>query len=201
MMTLMLLNRVEKALMNNPVRSMAQRWFEAPRLAAMAGRRPCARALEIGCGRGVGTELIFDVFGASRVDAFDLDPEMVNLARSRLARHGSKVRLWQGDVEHIDAPNEAYDAVFDFGIVHHVPRWRAAIAEVARVLAPGGRFYVEEVLRDLIHHPFWRRVLDHPMDDRFDARTFARGLEAAGLHVVAERGLFDQFAWFVAEKV
>ena len=37
--------------------------------------------------------------------------------------------------------------MFDFGIIHHVPQWRRALAEVARVLKPGGRFYAEEVLR------------------------------------------------------
>jgi hypothetical protein len=77
----MLLNAVEKALMNNPVRAMAQRWFEAPRLRAMGGAAHGARALEVGCGRGVGTELVLDVFGAAQVDAFDLDPDMVARAR------------------------------------------------------------------------------------------------------------------------
>ena len=66
----MLLNTVEKALMNNPVRAMSQRWFEAPRLRAMGGAAPGARALELGCGCGVGTELVLDVFGARHVDAF-----------------------------------------------------------------------------------------------------------------------------------
>ena len=196
----MLLNTVEKALMNNPVRAMSQRWFEAPRLRAMGGAAPGARALELGCGCGVGTELVLDVFGARHVDAFDLDPQMVELARARLAPHGSRVRIWQGDAEHIDAPDATYDAVFDFAIVHHVPDWRGALSEVARVLKPGGRFYGEEVLRALIHHPLWRRLLEHPMHDRFDAKEFADGLESVGLRVAARRELLDQIAWFVAKK-
>jgi ubiquinone/menaquinone biosynthesis C-methylase UbiE len=196
----MLLNTVEKALMNNPARAMLQRWFEAPRLRAMGGAAQGARALEVGCGRGIGTELVLDVFGAARVDAFDLDPHMVDLARERLAARGPSVRIWQGDAEHIDAPDATYDAVFDFAIVHHIPDWRGALWEVARVLKPGGRFYGEEVLRAFIHHPLWARVLDHPMHDRFDAAGFAEGLEHAGLRVAAQRELFGQVAWFVAEK-
>jgi ubiquinone/menaquinone biosynthesis C-methylase UbiE len=196
----MLLNTVEKALMNNPVRAMSQRWFEAPRLRAMGGAAPGARALELGCGCGVGTELVLDVFGARHVDAFDLDPQMVELARARLAPHGSRVRIWQGDAEHIDAPDATYDAVFDFAIVHHVPDWRGALSEVARVLKPGGRFYSEEVLRALIHHPLWRRLLEHPMHDRFNSKDFADGLESVGLRVAARRELLDQIAWFVAKK-
>ena len=73
----MLLNRIETAMMNNPLRAALQRHFEAPRLRAMGGALPGARVLEVGCGRGVGTGLILDLFQAEHVDAFDLDPAMV----------------------------------------------------------------------------------------------------------------------------
>jgi ubiquinone/menaquinone biosynthesis C-methylase UbiE len=196
----MLLNSIEKAMMNNPVRAAVQRGFEASRLLDMGGRIDGKRALEIGCGRGVGTEIILERFGAARVDAFDLDPHMVELARSRLGRHGERVRLWAGDAEHIDAPDGSYDAVFDFGIVHHIPSWRAALAEITRVLAPGGRLYAEEVMRSFIHNPVWRRLLDHPMEDRFDHEQFRTALEDAGLRVVDTRTLSPWFGWFVAER-
>lgn len=196
----MLLNRAEKLMMNNPVRAAVQRAVEAPRLLAMGGRMRGGRALEIGCGRGVGTELILERFGADRVDAFDLDPDMVARARRRLASYGDRVRLWTGDAERIDAEDGTYDAVFDFGIVHHIPRWRAALGEVHRVLRPGGTFVGEEVLRAFILHPVWRRVLDHPLEDRFDADELRRGLEHAGFRVREVRALLDSFAWFIAEK-
>ena len=196
----MLLNAIEKAMMNNPVRAALQRHFEARRLLAMGGPVRGGRALEIGCGRGVGTELVLDVFGAARVDAFDLDPDMVERAHRRLIPRGDRVKLWVGDATSIDAPDGKYDAVFDFGIVHHVPRWRDALREVHRVLRPGGRFYAEEVLVAFIHHPLWARLLDHPMEDRFDAPTFRGALEENGLRVLDQRALFDQAAWWVAEK-
>ncbi len=196
----MLLNRVEKAMMNNPVRAAIQRRFEARRLLAMGGRMRGGDALEIGCGRGVGTELVLEVFGAERVDAFDLDPNMVDLARQRLSSRGDRVRLFVGDAEKIDAPDASYQAVFDFGIVHHVPHWRATLAEVFRVLRPGGRFYAEEVLAKFIHSPIWRRLLDHPMHDRFDTPTFVHALRESGFEVRETRELFGCFAWFVADK-
>ncbi len=192
----MLLNRVETALMNNPVRAAVQRHFEARRLLDMGGGLRGGRALEIGCGRGVGTVLILEVFGASAVDAFDLDPRMVAQARARL--RGSPARLWVGDATAINVPEATYDAVFDFGIVHHVQDWRRAVAEVHRVLKPGGRLYAEEVLRPAITMTRW--ILEHPRTDRFDAAGFGRELQAAGLDLVATRKLGPWFAWFVARK-
>lgn len=197
----MLLNRVEKWMMNNPARAAVQRHFEARRLLAMGGPLPHgAHALEVGCGRGVGAELLFERFGAARVDAFDLDPQMVGLARERLARFGDRARVWVGNATDIDAADGSYDAVFDFGIVHHVPEWRDAVAEIARVLRPGGRLYSEEILASFILHPVWRRVLAHPTHDRFDASTFVGALEGAGLRSIAERSLYDHVVWVVADK-
>ncbi len=186
--------------MNNPIRASIQRHFEARRLLRMGGRMRGGRALELGCGRGVGTELILDLFGADSVDAFDFDPRMVTLARRRLAPRGPRARVWVGDATAICVPDGTYEAVFDFGIVHHIPHWRGAVAEVHRVLKPGGLFYSEEVLRRFIVHPVTRRLLEHPVDDRFDSPGFVQELKASGLEPFATKVLWGSFAWFAARK-
>ena len=196
----MLLNRVEKALMNNPVRSAVQRQIEARVLKELGGTMQGGTALEIGCGRGVGASVILDTFGAEFVDAFDLDPSMVQLARRRLAAESARVRLWVGDAEVIEAEDDTYDAVFDFGIIHHVPQWRVVLDEVHRVLKPGGRFYAEEVLKDFILHPVVRWLLEHPLTDRFTHEDFLAALSESGFRTVAERRLGNLFGWYVAVK-
>ena len=196
----MLLNRVEYMLMNNPVRAAIQRGFEAPRLLRMGGPLGGGAALEVGCGRGVGAELILDLFGAATVDAFDLDPSMVARARKRLRPRGARAHLWVGDVTAIAVPDSTYDAVFDFGIIHHVPNWRTALAEVRRVLKPGGRFYAEEVLRRFLAHPVTRALLEHPQQDRFDLYAFLEGLREAGLTPGASQRWGGSVAWFVAAR-
>ena len=197
----MLLNSFEKLAMNNPVRSAFQRHLEARRLLDLGGPLDGGRALEIGCGRGVGARLILELFNAGEVDAFDLDPEMVALAEGRLRGYGDRVRLWTGDATAIEAEDRSYDAVFDFGIIHHIPSWRRALAEVRRVLVPGGRFYCEEVYACFIRHPLWRTLLDHPQEDRFDHRGLREGLFEAGLRVVGEReGWGRWMGWFVATR-
>jgi ubiquinone/menaquinone biosynthesis C-methylase UbiE len=194
-----LLNSLEYALMNNPIRAVVQRRIEADRLLRLGGPVRGA-ALEIGCGQGVGAQLILDVFGADRVDAFDLDSRMIARAQSRLARRGGRARLWVGDVTRIPVPDESYDAVFDFGIIHHVPDWRRAVAEIARVLKDGGRFYAEEVLRPFIVHPLMRRLFAHPQIDRFDRAEFIAALRGVGLELLGSENLGEAFTWVVAER-
>lgn len=184
--------------MNNPVRAALQRHYEAPLLKKMGGPVSGGRVLEIGCGRGVGIELILDLFQAGRVDAFDFDPRMVARARARLQNRGPKVRLWVGDATAIPVAAATYDAVFDFGIIHHIPEWRLALHEVKRVLKPGGRFYAEEMLARFINHPVARALLDHPRIDRFDAATFGSGLAEAGLQLQQTKQLLGSVAWFTA---
>jgi ubiquinone/menaquinone biosynthesis C-methylase UbiE len=179
----MILNAVEKALMNNPVRATLQRHYEAPILEKLGGRVAGGRVLEVGCGRGVGTEIILSRFGADHVDAFDLDADMVERARRRLAGFGDRVRLSLGDATAIAAEDSSYDAVFDFGIIHHVPDWRSAVREVSRVLRPGGRFFFEEVTQHALARWSYRRFLDHPTEDRFSGTDFVAEVERSGFRV------------------
>jgi len=183
----MLMNRIETAVINSALRRGLQHFYEAPLLARLGGRIAGGRALEAGCGSGQGTRLILDKFGAARVDAFDLDPAMVDRARRRLARYGSgRVRLAVGSVTDlraaVGAQDASYDAVFEFGIIHHVEDWRAALAEIARVLRPGGRFFFEEVTATALARPPYRLLFDHPAEDRFTAGEF---LAECGRHSLA----------------
>lgn len=196
----MKLNRVEKALMNNPARAFLQRHYEARLLERLGGRPERARVLEVGCGRGVGTELILERWGAREVFAFDLDQDMVNRARRRLSSYPpDRLRLAVGDVTAIEAGDASFDAVVDFGILHHVPRWQAGVAEIRRVLRPGGRFYFEEVTSQALERRAYRVLFDHPAANRFSRVEFVDELERRGIVVganVVER-LFGDFIFGV----
>lgn len=180
----MKLNAIEKFLMNNPIRSFVQRKKEAAIFEELGGKAVGQKVLEIGCGRGVGTEIIFDRFGAAEVHAFDVDPEMVALARKRLTEYSTEeLRLFVGDAERLDVPENSYDAVFDFGIIHHIPHWQKTVKEVARVLKPGGKFYFEEVTREALNSWFYRTFLKHPTENRFSGDEFVAELEKNGIEV------------------
>jgi len=196
----MRLNRVEFALMNNPVRAAVQRRVEARRLLEMGGPMRGGTALEVGCGRGVGVEIILDLFGAEHVDAFDLDSRMVDRAHRRLRSRKEQIRLWTGDATSIPADEGTYHAVFDFGIIHHVPSWQDAIVEVGRVLRPRGRFYAEEVFGSVISRRSVQRLLKHPEHDRFNHDQFCAALTEAGLDLIASSQLWGAGGWFIADK-
>ena len=195
----MLLNLVEFGLMNNPVRAFIQRHFEAMRLLRMGGSARGGRALEVGCGRGIGVQIVLDKFHAASVDAFDLDPRMVLRARRRIPA-AAPVRLWVGDCTSIPVNNAVYDAVFDFGIIHHIPDWRAALAEISRVLKPGGKFYGEEALATFITHPVARLLLYHPQTDRFGLDEVQQAMPEFGLLPKLSESLGKSFGWFIAVK-
>jgi Methylase involved in ubiquinone/menaquinone biosynthesis len=174
----MKLNRLEKALMNNPLRSALQRHYEAPLLERLGGRTEGMRVLEVGCGRGVGTEIIFERFGAREVHAFDLDPEMVKQARLRLKGYSSaQLKLEVGDAANIMADDESFDAVFDFGIMHHVPQWQKAVSEIGRVLRRGGRFFFMEVTSQALNRASYRNLFMYPIENRFSKQGLVAELE------------------------
>ncbi len=115
----------------------------------------------------------------------------------RLKGFGSRVRLAQGSATDLrtafssfgggeGGADGSYDAVFDFGIIHHIPNWRDAIGEVSRVLRPGGRFFFDEVTAKALARPTCRWLFDHPQEDRFTAGQFIAELNRIGLRIGAE---------------
>lgn len=189
----MLMNRMEKAAVNNSARRALQRLYEVPTLLDLAGGplTPGSRAVEIGCGSGFGTRMILDRFHAAKVDALDLDAGMLARARRRLADRPDRVRLEVGDATDLKAAFSAedgtYDAAFDFAIIHHIPDWRSALAEIARVLKPGGVFVFDEVTAHALARPTYRKLFVHPEHDRFSADDFLAELPRHGLDVHGAR--------------
>ncbi len=151
----MIMNAVEMLLVNHPFRAMVQRWYEAPLFRKWAGRLDGRRVLEIGCGRGVGIEILLREFGAGQVCAIDLDPRQIRRARANLGgRASGRVVFAVANAERIPARTGYFDAVFSFGVLHHVEAWQIAIAEIGRVLKPGGLFLFGEATGEMLGRPF-----------------------------------------------
>jgi len=196
----MKLNFLERLFIISPIRPLLQKHLEARQLLKLGGPVPGAKALEVGCGPGGGIDLIYHLFGASSVDAFDVDPKMASLARQRQQQKKRILRLWVGNVRFMPVACARYDAVFNFGAIHHVKDWRAALGEIHRVLKPGGKFYCEEILSRYITHPIIGKLMDHPQEDRFDQRKFVDALQETGFQINSTRQMAELYLWVVATK-
>ena len=97
------------------------------------------RLLDVGTGTGRMIELLHARAGA--VTGIDRSPEMLRLARAKLGGVDG-VELRQGDVAALPLPPAAADTVVMHQVLHYLPAPDAAVAEAARVVAPGGRLLI-----------------------------------------------------------
>ncbi len=180
----MKMNFLESFVMNSFIRTWFLKNLEAPTLLELSGSLKDHAVLEIGCGQGVGTELLFNMFNAKKVMAMDIDLKMIRRAQKRLRNYDApKLILHAGDATNITTRDEMFDAVVNFSALHHVPQWQKAITEIARVLKPGGRFIFEEVTRQWIERWPNRLLFLHPKESRFTDLEFLQELEKNGLKV------------------
>lgn len=178
----MKLNLAERLLVNNSVRSMVQRRYEGPLLRRLGGTVKGGTVLEIGCGRGTGIELILQLFGAAHVCGIDLDPLQIERAWKQLqVKHDGRFMLMEGDAQELPFADASFDAVFDFGALHHVPDWQRGVSEIRRVLKPGGKFFFEEVTRAALKRWIYRSLFEHPAENRFSEAEFLEELMTCGM--------------------
>jgi 2-polyprenyl-3-methyl-5-hydroxy-6-metoxy-1,4-benzoquinol methylase len=73
---------------------------------------------------------------------------MLNIARSKLATAGLAATLETGDVRALRFGDGEFDCVTIQGLLHHLAEIEPCLRELARVLRPGGSFYISEPTRD-----------------------------------------------------
>ncbi len=170
------------------VRALVQRRVEAVRLHRLGGDVRGGRTLELGIGRrGTGLRLALDLFGAARADGIDRYPASVTACREAVPDLGERVHVEVGDATRLTAPDDSYDAVFGYHVLHHTGPWREVVREAARVLRPGGRFFSCEMTARIVDSRPLRAVSHHPADgDRPTPDGIAAACTDVGLTVVAQ---------------
>jgi SAM-dependent methyltransferase len=158
-----------------------------------AGRK----VLEIGVGLGADHQRFAEA-GAD-LTGIDLTPRAIEHVRRRLALFGLHSDLSTGDAERLAFADATFDVVYSWGVIHHSPETPRAVAEIHRVLKPGG------VARVMIYHTWslvgymlWvRYALLRLRPWTSLAQIYARYLESPGTKAYTcsqARAMFGRFA-------
>jgi SAM-dependent methyltransferase len=132
-------------------------WVEAPhplitraRLRQILDARPGERILEVGPGTGYYTLDVAEwVKPDGQVDILDLQQEMLDHTMRRAGERGlANVSPTEADATAMPYENGAFDAAYLVTVLGEVPDQDAALRELARVLRPGGRLVVGELVGD-----------------------------------------------------
>ena len=163
-------------------------WMEE-QLDGLAAAGP---ALDLGCGRGLWMERL----GRRGMTVVGVERELDRAARA--ARYGPVV---SGDAGDVPFPDASMGVVWCTHVLHHLPDPRGVLAEIRRVLRPGGALLLAETVEDnpLLRagrrlHDSWDGVGIHA---RFTARALLDDVAGAGLELLEHRqhSLVSFAAW------
>lgn len=155
----------------NPVeQDRLHRTLARARDAIRTDREP-RRALDLGCGSGNLTRHLLEL-GFS-VTAADVSQGFLDLVRSRYPRERLEtLQIKDGDLSAI--PDASFDLVATYSVLHHIPDYLAAVAQMARLARPGGVVFID-------HEPneeYWQGSPDYRafrrQAERFDWRKYLR---------------------------
>lgn len=176
-----------------------RRFLSSAYFARDGSRRPFGRflypellagkdVLEVGCGMGTHAALL--ARAGARLTAIDLTERAVQSTRRRFELFGLSGQIERADAEKLPFPDASFDFVWSWGVIHHSSRFEDCLAQIARVLRPGGRlmlmvyyrpcivYYVNcglirgVLLGQLLRKPLHQIYVDS--GDGFYARVFTR---------------------------
>ena len=142
--------------------SLLNAYYERPAMIDLAGDVSGRHVLDVGCGSGPLSAAL--LAKGAVVTGFDASPAMVELARQRL---GGRVALHVADLgQPLPFADGAFDDVVVSLVLHYLRDWTAPLAELRRVLKPGGRLMLS------VNHPTVYKVF-YPDADYFAVTQYS----------------------------
>jgi len=142
---------------------------------------PRGRFVDVGVGDGLLTLMLAEI--AESITAVDISPEMLRQLAQRAERKGlSNLETVEGELDDLPLPDRSYDVAVLSQALHHADDPARALAEACRVLAPGGRLLVIDLLA---HTEEWVREKLQHQHLGFGEVELESLLSAAGLSEVS----------------
>jgi ubiquinone/menaquinone biosynthesis C-methylase UbiE len=146
--------------------------------------------LDLGTGSGYAARALREAGGAGRAYGLDASPEMAQNARSYTDDPG--VGFVVGDFDALPFADDSIDHVFSMEAFYYARDPHHTLAEVARVLRPGGTFYcMVDYYEENRHSWEWQESISIPMT-RWSAADYRAAFREAGLHVAAQDNIADE---------
>jgi ubiquinone/menaquinone biosynthesis C-methylase UbiE len=120
---------------------------------------PAPSVLDLGCGTGINLLEAASVLGpCQRLHGIDIAPRMIDQARRKAAAAGVSAVFEVGDAQHVALEDASFDLVICNSAYHWFPDRARAVAEMSRVLRPGGQAILISVADPGFQE--WRRIVD-----------------------------------------
>ena len=140
--------KIEKWFMNRPQHAK-QAIKRAEKLLPFINVKEKQNFLEVGCGSGVVSKHVAKKY-LLNVTGVDIDPEQIKLAQENIDDIPN-IHFLEVDATNLPFPDNDFDIVLSFGVMHHISNWLDALGEIRRVLKPKGYFiYADIIFTDLI---------------------------------------------------
>jgi ubiquinone/menaquinone biosynthesis C-methylase UbiE len=172
-----------------------RRWARYNR-ASLAPLRPwiagrdLGRVVDVGC--GTGNLLPFLSASGARMQGYaglDLSPGMLRVAMEKAREVDVRARFFVGDAEKLPLRDASFDTAISASVLHYWGDAGAGLAEVRRVLRPGGRLLLVDWLRDPLPMRLlngWMRITRVRYRRMYSRAELGDALAAAGFRVQAE---------------
>ena len=149
--------------------SLLNAYYERPAMIDLAGDVTGRRVLDAGCGSGPLSAAL--IAKGAVMTGFDVSPAMLDLARQRL---GATADLYVADLSKpLPFADGSFDDVVSSLVLHYLEDWSAPLAELRRVLRPGGRLILS------VNHPTVS-LINHPTEDYFAVRQYSEDYQFDG---------------------